>query len=124
MIDLVNPHPNHGQIEKSFQNEFYAKWGKDYLRSFLRFHELEIYGNLKDESLQSYVTPQFAIIRKAGNKIFLKHSSIRAKRNKKTVYDIYGGCFDGNSIVQLKKGQKRVRDISKGEILFDGGVVD
>jgi Mg-chelatase subunit ChlD len=141
MIDLINPHPNHGQIEKAFQKHFYDKWGKDYLRSFLRFHELEFCGNFKDESLQSYITPQFAIIRKAGNKVFLSipppnplqkqnQSVTRWTGNQRhqpynmgAIYNYGGGCFDGNSIVKLNNGQKKVKDISKGDILFDGGVV-
>jgi hypothetical protein len=134
-IDLIDSHPNHGQVEKAFQRQFYEKWGKDYLRSFLRFHELEFCGNFKDESLQSYVTPQFAIIRKAGNKIFLsipppgclqKEKEYQSRSQPSNMYVIYnyaGGCFDGNSIIKLQNGQKKVKDISKDDILFDGGTV-
>jgi hypothetical protein len=140
LIDLVNPHPNHGQIEKAFDQQFYKKWGKDYLRSLLRFHDLELCGNFKDESLQFYVTPQFEIIRKAANKIFLnipppvlgkgiqdrylQNYAPTQYYNLNVIYDYGGGCFDGNSIVQLQNGEKKVKEIKKGDILIDGGVVD
>jgi hypothetical protein len=59
-IDLMNSHPNHGQISKAFQPEHFQKWGKDFLRSHMFFHIAEQCGNFKDESLQLYGSPEFA----------------------------------------------------------------
>ena len=70
MIDLVDDSPDHGQVSKAFSQEYYPHWGKDYLRSFLRFHELELCGNFKDESLQIYAVPSFMLFRSIANKLF------------------------------------------------------
>ena len=34
LIDLIDKDPNHGQIEKAFSQEYYQKWGLDYLLSY------------------------------------------------------------------------------------------
>jgi Mg-chelatase subunit ChlD len=142
MIDLVNSHPNHGQVQKSFETNFYKKWGKDYLRSLMRFHILEQCGNFKDESLQLYATPQFAIVRKAANKIFLNLPPPTPKPAAQAqtttyyqpppqqhivhmdrFYDRSGVCFDGDSQVELKNGIKNVKELKRGDELKDGGKV-
>jgi len=70
MMDLVSESANHGQVAKAFSQQYYMKWGKDYLRSFMRFHMLELCGNFKDESLQNYGGPPFMSFRKIANKLF------------------------------------------------------
>jgi hypothetical protein len=39
-------------------------------------------------------------------------------------YNRGGICFGGDAFVELRTGEKRVRDLVKGDILFDGGVVE
>jgi hypothetical protein len=70
-IDLVDPHPNHGLISKALNSIYFGKWGKDYLRSHLLFHEAEQCGNFKNESLQHYGGSKFAVYRELANKIFV-----------------------------------------------------
>jgi hypothetical protein len=70
-LDLVDPHPNHGQVSKAFQPSFFPKWGKDYLRSHRLFHIAEQCGNFKDESLHGYSGPKFGEYRALGNTIFV-----------------------------------------------------
>jgi hypothetical protein len=161
-VDLVDPHPNHGQVSKAFRQDFFQKWGKDYLRSHLLFHIVEQCGNFKDESLQGYGGAKFGEYRALGNKIFInlpppigrtwqKHqggtittsssyasayasASASASPSASTFsavpvnihkfYDYHGGCFDGNAIVSLVVGEKRVRDLEKGDMLIDGGIVE
>lgn len=72
LTDLIHDDDNHGQVMKSFQDEYYSKWGKDYLRSFVRFHNLEVCGNFKDQSLKLYGGKSFEERRKEANKIFLE----------------------------------------------------
>jgi hypothetical protein len=137
MIDLVNPHPNHGQIAKAFESDYFSKWGKDHLRSHLLFHETEQCGNFKDESLQGYGGSKFVEYRTRANTIFLEIPFVAgqmrqmqqlaqapAQVNAEQFYDYGGGCFDGNAMVALKFGRKRVRDLVKGDILKDGGIVE
>lgn len=71
MIDLYNDDDKHGQIERAYRKEYFNKWGKNYLFSFLRFHVLEQCGNFKDLSLQLYGNDVFKKVRKIGNKIFM-----------------------------------------------------
>jgi Mg-chelatase subunit ChlD len=144
-IDLVNSHPNHGQISKAFQPEHFQKWGKDFLRSHLRFHIVEQCGNFKDQSLQLYGSSEFSQYRNRGNLIFVDlpppepspssrnsgSSSPNPNRNQNqnpihmtNFYDYPGVCFDGNAIVSLLGGQKRVRDLVKGDEVINGGIVE
>jgi len=149
-IDLVDPHPNHGQVAKAFQTNFFAKWGKDYLRSFVLFHAVEQCGNFKDVSLQLYCGMKFNEYRTNASKIFMSIPSPQARyRNSMYVsssscsvnsqtkssydnqrismaqfYDPSGVCFDGDSIVELNNCKKRVRELKKGDILIDGGIVE
>jgi Mg-chelatase subunit ChlD len=142
IIDLVHPNPNHGQISKAFQPVYFGKWGKNYLRSHLLFHMAEQCGNFKDESLQRYGGPNFQEYRTLASKIFVNipppAGRMRQNHSTSTItasstlttpismtkfYDYDGGCFDGNGIVSLLIGEKRVCDLEKGDILKDGGII-
>ena len=133
LIDLINQDPNHGQIEKAFKQEYYEKWGLNYLLSFLRFHVVEQCGNFKDESLKLYGGKDFEEMLKIGNKIFVNlpppENDCGGSKNISTsdfedyYYDSDNGCFNGEAIVELKNGKKKVRDIKKGDILSNGSKV-
>jgi len=71
IIDIESPDPNHGQVEKAIRNEYYDKWGKCYINSFLRFHQFEQCGNFKDQSLQYYANDIFTFYRKWAHSIFI-----------------------------------------------------
>ena len=143
LIDLIDDNPNHGQVLKAFDNKYYEKWGKDYLPSFLRFHIVEQCGNFKDQSLQLYGGEKFNEYRKKCNKIFLElQPPERIKNNYEHHHHHYnnnynynysmdrfmnydGGCFNGNGNVKLINNKiKKVKDIVKGDILFNGSIVE
>jgi len=143
LIDLIDDNPNHGQVLKAFDNKYYEKWGKDYLPSFLRFHIVEQCGNFKDQSLQLYGGEKFNEYRKKCNKIFLElqpperiennyeHHHHHYNNNYNYNYsmdrfmDYDGGCFNGNGNVKLINNKiKKVKDIVKGDILFNGSIVE
>jgi Mg-chelatase subunit ChlD len=131
LVDLVNPHPNHGQIAKGFEKDNFGKWGKDFLRSHMLFHMVEQCGNFKDESLQLYGGAKFAEHRAKANTAFLALPPPEPRRRTSAApvvmdpfYDYDGGCFDGNAIVALVNGAKRVRELVKGDVLAGGGVVE
>ena len=134
LIDLIDKDPNHGQIEKAFSEEYYQKWGLDYLLSFLRFHVVEQCGNFKDQSLKLYGGKDFQEMLKIGNKIFVNlpppendcggSKNISADDFEDYFYDPYGGCFNGEAIVELKSGKKKVKNIKKGDILSNGAKVE
>ena len=133
LIDLIHEDPNHGQVEKGFKKEYYDKWGLNYLLSFLRFHILEQCGNFKDQSLKQYGSNEFEEIRKKGNKIFVNLSppendcggeDIDSYQFTNVCYNAYGGCFNGDAIVELKNGKKKVKNLRKGDILSNGAIVE
>jgi Mg-chelatase subunit ChlD len=135
LIDLINENPNHGQVKKAFTKEYYQKWGLDYLLSFLRFHVVEQRGNFKDQSLKIYGGNDFEEMLKIGNKIFVNlpppENDCGGSKNISTddfedyFYnsDSDNGCFNGEAIVELKNGKKKVKDIKKGDILSNGAKV-
>ena len=133
LIDLIHEDPNHGQVEKGFKKEYYDKWGLNYLLSFLRFHILEQCGNFKDQSLKQYGSNEFEEIRKKGNKIFVNlpppendcgGKDIDSHQFTNVFYNAYGGCFNGDAIVELKNGKKKVKNLRKGDILSNGAIVE
>jgi hypothetical protein len=137
LIDMIHPEHNHGQVERAFQPEFFQKWGNHWLRSLLRFHAVEQCGNFKDQSLQLYATPQFTAMQTMANRLFINlpppHplrssfssiSSNQAPISMSRMYAPAGVCFAGECWVELKNGRKMVRDLRKGDRLFDGGVVE
>ena len=133
LIDLIDKDPNHGQVEKAFSKEYYEKWGLNYLLSFLRFHIVEQCGNFKDQSLKNYASNDFEEMRKIGNKIFVNlpppendcgGKNIDSANFQNIFYNAYGGCFNGDAIVELKNGKKKVKYIKKGDILSNGAIVE
>ena len=132
LIDLIDPDPNHGQVEKALSKEYYKKWGLNYLLSFLRFHILEQCGNFKDQSLKKYENADFDEMRKIGNKIFTNlpppendcgGKDLDSDQFNNIFYNAYGGCFNGDAFVELKNGKKKVKYLKKGDILSNGAIV-
>ena len=133
LIDLINKDPNHGQVEKAFSKEYFEKWGLNYLLSFLRFHVMEQCGNFKDQSLKIYASEDFENLRKTGNKIFINlpppendcgGEQISKANFVNICYNYHGGCFNGDALVELKDGKKKVKNLRKGDILKNGAVVE
>ena len=133
LIDLIDEDPNHGQVQKAFTKEYFNKWGLDYLLSFLRFHVVEQRGNFKDQTLKLYGGNDFEEMLKIGNKIFVNlpppendcggSNNIQSDDFEDYFYDASGGCFNGEAIVELKNGKKKVKDLKKGDILSNGAKV-
>ena len=133
LIDLINKDPNHGQVEKAFSKEYFEKWGLNYLLSFLRFHVMEQCGNFKDQSLKIYASEDFENLRKTGNKIFINlpppendcgGEQISKANFVNICYNYHGGCFNGDALVELKDGKKKVKNLRKGDILKNGAIVE
>ncbi|ORX76786.1 hypothetical protein BCR32DRAFT_329199 [Anaeromyces robustus] len=141
MIDIDNPDPNHGQVEKAIRMEYYKTWGECYINSFLRFHQLEQCGNFKDQSLQYYGSDVFSTYRKMANTIFVNlpppktesRSYYRGSGNVRSSSQTFqmrnfinrhGGCFNGDAIVLLANGKtKYVKDLKKGDRLNNNAIV-
>jgi len=141
LIDIKNPDPNHGQVEKAIDLKYYESWGKCYLCSFLRFQEFEQCGNFKDQSLQYYTHKVFNVYREMANTIFanlpppkskiryIDYGNVTSVQTVQTVQmsnfnNPSGGCFNGDALVLLEDGRsKRVRDLKKGDRLSNHAIV-
>lgn len=133
LIDLIHKDENHGQVEKAFSKKYFEKWGLNYLLSFLRFHVMEQCGNFKDHSLKNYASEDFEKLRAIGNKIFINlpppendcgGKQIDRSNFANICYNSYGGCFNGDALVELKDGKKKVKNLRKGDILKNGAIVE
>jgi hypothetical protein len=129
-LDLIDPHPNHGQVSKAVEPAYFRKWGNDYLRSLLLCHATKQCGNFKDASLQFYGGSRVATYRASANMKFVaipppvSHVPSWRWFDMCYFYDAAGLCFSGDAIVELAIGKKRVRGLTKGDKLFDGGLVE
>lgn len=134
--DLVSDDANEAQIYKAVSNfEWYEKWGKHYLFSIQRAHECMVCNNFKDPGVQIYGSEMFENLRDMIEETFCSlpppTPSIRIHTNNlsnssytppsMSSYMNSGGvCFDGNSVVIMETGGiKLVKDIKKGDLLFN-----
>ncbi|OUM59873.1 hypothetical protein PIROE2DRAFT_69796 [Piromyces sp. E2] len=108
LIDITNPDPNHGQVEKAISKIYYDTWGKCYINSFLRFHQYEQCGNFKDQSLQYYSHEVFKSYRKMANTLFVNLPPPQTE-NVRLNYDVYD-----NSSMSTNTSQSRMSFRSLG----------
>ena len=135
--DLSDPDPNKGQLGKSVEKlAWYNKWGKHYLLSVLRAHILELCFNFKDLAIQHYKGEMFIQNQTAIEQIFnqitppepsiketpqydhygynnttaiLKQHHVMAYMASipQSYYNVSGGCFTGNWMVNMAVGEKK-----------------
>lgn len=103
-----------GQITEAYSHDnWHSKWGKHYLLSLARAHELQRCTNFKDPGLQVYATRKFSLIRDMAEDVFCKIPPPKPsrrinKRNYRPVasmssyYNAAAGC--------LAKGEVRMAD--------------
>ena len=124
LSDLEDDDPNHGQLKKSIQkNIWYEKWGRHYLPSAIRSHELELCFNFKDAAPQHYMSDIFQTEQTRIESLFCTIASPKPSlkatvqtSNMTSYYNQSGGCFDGNGKVLLADNStKLVKDIKKGD---------
>jgi len=149
IIDIKDPNPNHGQVDKAIDLQYFYTWGQCYLNSLCRFHQFEQCGNFKDQSLQYYSSEVFEKYRNMANKIFVNLPPPEAQQYNTFDYSInnnnnasttttnrntrvqmrgflnrHGGCFNGEAIVLLANGMKKfAKDLKKGDCLNNGAMV-
>eukprot|EP00762_Andalucia_godoyi_P005803 ANDGO_06983.mRNA.1 Protein spotted leaf 11 len=141
--DVESSKAGEGQVKKAFERQdWYARWGRHYLPSLVRSHELQQRLNFRDPSVQLYGGDAFVQYQAKADKLFCAlpppQSSARAGAdyrgsgapssrvpvNMSSYYNSRGPCFDGDSLVAMFDGTvKRVRDLRKGDVLSNGGRV-
>jgi hypothetical protein len=120
-----------GQITEAIMPAYFQRWGRHYLPSLCRSHQLQQCNNFMDPGIQNYGGARFNALRDDIDALFSKlpapkPSKVRAVANNANytpnftmaAYNTGGGCFAGSCLVRLANGtHKRVADIQKGDVV-------
>jgi len=129
-----------GQVTEALsKNEYYQKWGKHYLPSLARAHQLQQCNNFKDPGIQFYGGDLFNEIRDIGDDIFISLPPPQPSQNSYCSYGSSSGyaysppvsmnsyycssnpCFSGDSLVAMADGTlKPCNMIQKGDFILSG----
>eukprot|EP01104_Vermistella_antarctica_P017611 TRINITY_DN6264_c1_g1_i1.p1 TRINITY_DN6264_c1_g1~~TRINITY_DN6264_c1_g1_i1.p1 ORF type:complete len:797 (+),score=126.13 TRINITY_DN6264_c1_g1_i1:231-2621(+) len=138
-----------GQIREAFsKDEYYNKWGRHYVLSIARAHQLQECNNFKDPGVQHYGGSLFGKLRDQADDIFMKlpapNPSITSRRGsgggsgsrgrgsfsrrKVSTMSMYHSssnpCFAGHCTVLMADGSlKRVDNVKKGDLVSGGRVL-
>ncbi|CAJ1955833.1 unnamed protein product [Cylindrotheca closterium] len=118
-----------GQITEAYSRaDWYNKWGKHYLLSLARAHELQRCTNFKDPGLQIYATSKFGMIRDEAEEIFCKippptpsrrveSSRFRPVASMSTYYNAAAGCLARGSVRMVDGRFVPVSSVCPGDTL-------
>ncbi len=130
--DIYSVSEDSGQIYKSIERvDWYNKWGRHFLLSFIASHTLQVCSNFKDKSIQGYGGTMFKGFQDFGESEFVKipapTPSHRPQYSGNTTFtpvnmsnyiNASGGCISGNSLISMgNDSQKRADEIKKGDII-------
>ena len=141
-----------GQVTEAILSaEYYSKWGRHYLPSLVRAHEMQQANNFKDPGIQHYGGSIFKSIRDVAEDIYVSLPPPKSTAPKPYIYSSSGssssgsssssssssgsyassmsnyhnrsgGCVGGNSIIKLENGVTVLaQNVKKGDILSSGG---
>ena len=126
-----------GQItEATSRQDWWQKWGRHYLPSLGRAHQIMQCNNFKDHGIQFYGGEMFQKQRDIADAIFLKlppptpsrkksnGQSYQAVSSMNAYYDSACVCFSGDSLVSMIDGSLRpCSEILRGDQLLDGAKI-
>jgi len=141
-----------GQLKEACSSsEYFNKWGKHFLKSIMRAHQLKQCNNFKDPGVQVYGNTQFNTVRDFADDVFstlpppvaaaaAKYAGYGYGRGggggatsqmlasapvSMAAYNDRGrGCFHANALVTMALGaRKAASQVRAGDILLDGGRV-
>lgn len=111
---------NNGQIMKAAQADFYAKWGRHYLRSVSTAFKRRVCINFKDKAMQHFKSAKFLIEQERVENVFIclppptpsireygrsfgaaPAAASRQPASMTSYYNNSGGCFTGDSLVYV-----------------------
>lgn len=127
------------QIILAIDNNFYNKWGKNYINSFKDAHQQERCNNFKDKSIQKYGGKLFNNLKEKFDDIYTNmpppipsnnnsNNDITSSTDKKITSKVFsqsfnnvnGGCFHENSkILMADKTYKYLSELVKNDKLYD-----
>jgi Mg-chelatase subunit ChlD len=123
-----------GQVREAIMEQYYNRWGKHYLPSLSRAHQLQQSNNFKDPGIQCYGGELFNKLRDEVDEIFSKlpppkpshrrggggggGGGAPANFSMANYNTPTGGCFAGSGLVLMANGTyKRVSEIKKGDMV-------
>jgi Mg-chelatase subunit ChlD len=121
-----------GQITEAYSREdWHTKWGKHYLLSLARAHELQRCTNFKDPGLQIYATTKFGMIRDDAEEIFCgippptPSRRVDSRRyqpvaSMSTYYNAAAGCLARGNVRLADGRYVPVSSVAPGDILQIG----
>ncbi|PRP86125.1 von Willebrand factor type A domain containing protein [Planoprotostelium fungivorum] len=121
-----------GQVTEACQPEAHKKWGRHFLPSIARAHQLLQCNNFKDPGVQHYGGSAFHSLRDRMDDIFVKLpppkpsekriAQAQEAKNYRQLQDMrgymnqYGGCFIGSCLISMADGRrKRVDEVKRGD---------
>ncbi|KAJ3284051.1 hypothetical protein HK104_010122, partial [Borealophlyctis nickersoniae] len=120
-----------GQVTEAFTDRFFYKWGRHYLPSLVRAHQLQVCNNFKDPGVQVYGGKLFEKVRDEMDEVFLKIPPPKPSKvnprvrgpvrpvNMSSYHNRNNPCFAGECLVQLVDGGvKRVDEVQKGDVVL------
>lgn len=125
-----------GQVAEAFSRvDWFQKWGRHYIPSLAGAHLAQTCNNFKDPGVQVYGGTLFESLRDKADEIFVKipppkpsrrwssttsnHVPNAAPVNMSLFYNVGGGCFDGDCLIQMANGsQTALKDISWGDCVM------
>lgn len=119
-----------GQVtEATSKDEWYKRWGRHYLPSLCRAHQLQQCNNFKDPGVQVYGGKLFQKQRDVADNVFLAlpppkpslNTSGPAVTSMNAYYNSAAVCFTGDSLLDMADGSSRpCRLIRAGDVLRGG----
>jgi hypothetical protein len=133
--DLTAPGKDVGQLGHAVENpDFFSKWGKHYLPSVARAHQLQSCMNFKDAALQFYGGTVFRSVQASVESLFCSlpapkptgsssgscgragSAGSAGPQAMQSFYNYGGGCFYGPNEVVLQDGRAvAIRDLQRGD---------
>jgi Mg-chelatase subunit ChlD len=119
-----------GQIKLAIESiNYYNTWGKHYLFSLMNAYNYQQCNNFKDPGIQHFGGKLFNSISDEIEEIFIKipppiprntynNNNVTNPISMRSYYNQNGGCFDGNGLVKMKDGFKKVCNLLKDDIIL------
>lgn len=115
-----------GEVSKAVTKIYFNKWGKHWMFSILRAHELQICNNFLDPGVQLYGGNLYRELVEKANDIFnslpppessAKRPNIMQCRSMEYYNNpTSGSCFPGENMVKMSDGKlKKVKNVIKGD---------
>jgi hypothetical protein len=127
-----------GQVREALNQTHFRTWGKHWLLSLARSHQLQRCLNFADPGVQQYGSAQFRVYQDKtddtfNNQVPAPTPSVKTRHTKpiyrmadsisSTTRGFTGGCFEDAWVTLQSGGECKVSTLKKGDILENGATV-